>query len=146
VAQWHGHIAPDLFAKMLIALGNKYNKALIGVECNNHGILTNTVLRDAGYPEIYIQKAIDDRGSDEKEMRRLGWTSDRRSKPYIIDQLSAELRDGTHGICCKETIQEMMTYVIEENGSYNAQSKCFDDRVMSRAIAGEMMRYVYGAK
>jgi hypothetical protein len=34
----------------------------------------------------------------------------------------------------------MMTYVVEENGSYNAQVGTFDDRVMSRAIAGEMLR------
>jgi hypothetical protein len=31
--------------------------------------------------------------------------------------------------------------VIDENGRYTAKPGCFDDRVMSRAIAGEMLRH-----
>jgi hypothetical protein len=34
----------------------------------------------------------------------------------------------------------MQTYVIEANGSYNAQQGSTDDRVISYAIAGEMLR------
>lgn len=140
VAQWHGHLAPDLFAHLLSALGKWYNTALIGVEANNHGLLTNTILRDSYYPHLYVQHAIDDRGGHEKEIRRVGWLTTSKSKPYIIDQLSAELRDGTHGLACKETVQEMQSFVVSDNGSYNAQTGCYDDRVMSRAIAGELLR------
>ena len=140
VAQYHGHMAPDLFGHYLKKLGTWYNKALIGVEANNHGLTTNVILRDSGYPNLYIDHRIDDRGSNEKETKRIGWLTTSKSKPYIIDQLSAELREGTHGIACKETIQEMQTYIVQENGSYGAQLNCFDDRVMARAIAGEMLR------
>lgn len=141
VAQWHGHIAPDLFAKVIEQLGYHYNKALCGVEANNHGLLVNTMLRDSGYPNLYISKTLDDRGSHEKETRRIGWLTTSKSKPYIIDQLSAELREGTHGIACKETVQELQTFVVHEDGSYGAQDKCHDDRVMSYAIAGEMLKH-----
>lgn len=144
VAQWHGHIAPDLMAKVLMALGKHYNNALVGVEANNHGILTNTLLRDKNYPNLYVMKRIDDRGSDEKESRRIGWMTTSKTKPYILDQLSAELREGTHGISCKETLDEMLTFVVKDDGSLGAQDKCFDDRVMSRAIAGEMLRFNRG--
>jgi hypothetical protein len=140
VAQWHGHIAPDLYGHMLNALGKWFNSALLGVEANNHGLTTLVTLRDLNYPNLYVQHNIDDRGSNEKETKKLGWATTSKSKPYIIDQLSAELREGEHGICCKETVQEMQTYVVLENGSYGAQLNCFDDRVMSRAIAGEMLR------
>jgi hypothetical protein len=140
VAQWHGHIAPDKFGELLAHLGRHYNNSLLGVENNNHGLAVNIYLRDCGYTNIYVQKKLDDRGSNEKEDRRLGFTTTSKSKPYIIDQLSAELREGTHGIACKETIMEMQTYVVMDNGSYNAQVGCYDDRVMSRAIAGEMLR------
>jgi len=142
-AQWHGHIAPDLFGHLLIALGNWYNTSLIGVEANNHGLTTNIVLRDEYYPAVYVAKTLDDRGSNEKQTRRIGWLTTSKSKPYIIDCLSAELREGTAGIFCKETIQEMQSYIVLENGSYGAQANCFDDRVMSRAIAGEMLRSDY---
>ena len=140
VAHWHGKIAPDLFAKMLNALGKRYNNALLGVEANNHGMTVNILLRDYGYPYLYVQKAIDDRGSADKETRRIGWMTTNKSKPYIIDQLAAEVRDASHGIVNRDTIKEMQTYIVTETGSYNAQVGCHDDRVMARAIAGEMLR------
>ena len=140
VAHWHGHIAPDKFGDLLAALGKWYHLALIGAEANNHGLTTNIRLRDSGYTNIYIQKKLDDRGSADKEERRLGFTTTSKSKPYIIDQLSAELREGTHGIACKETIQEMQTYVVDDKGGYNAIVGCYDDRVMSYALSSEMLR------
>jgi hypothetical protein len=79
--------------------------------------------------------------ADDKETKKLGWLTTEKSKLKIIDQLSAELRDGGHGIACEETISEMTTFVIDENGRYTAKPGCFDDRVMSRAIAGEMLRH-----
>lgn len=140
VAHWRGHIAPDKFGDLLAALGRWYSMALIGAENNNHGLTTNIRLRDSGYTNIYVQKSLDDRGSADKEQRRLGFTTTSKSKPYIIDQLSAELREGTHGIACKETVQEMQTYVVDDKGGYNAIAGCYDDRVMSYALAGEMLR------
>ena len=140
VAQWHGHIAPDKFAHVLMALGKLYNLAICGIEVNNHGILTATVCRDAGYPNLYVQRKIDDGYSGDVEGARVGWMTTSKSKPYIIDQLSASLREGIHGICCRETVQEMQSFVIRDNGSYGAQEKCFDDRVLSYAIAQEMAR------
>jgi hypothetical protein len=134
VAQWHGKIAPDLYANVLMELGNWYSKAEIACENNNHGLLVNVLMRDAGYPNIYVQTTSDDRGSGEKETRRLGFTTTSRSKPYIMDHLSSLLREGSHGIACTETVKEMMTYVIDEKGSYNAIVGCYDDRVMSYAI------------
>jgi len=139
-AHWHGHIAPDVFARVLAALGKWYNSACIAVESNNHGLTTNTALRDGdgktrGYPNIYVQTTLDDRGSSEKETRKLGFSTNRRSKPYIIDLLSALFRENDTGIACKETIEECQTYIVNSDGSYGAISKCYDDRVMSYAIA-----------
>jgi len=54
--------------------------------------------------------------------------------------LAAELREGTHGICCKETVSEMMTYVVAADGTTNAQTGTFDDRVMSYALSSEALR------
>jgi hypothetical protein len=135
VAQWHGHCAPDVFARILAALGKHYNVAEIGAESNNHGLAVNIVLRDSGYPNIYVQTSLDDRGSGERETRRLGFTTTARSKPYIIDNLSALLREKAHGICCTETVKEMQTFIVNEKGGYEAQLSCNDDRVMSYAIA-----------
>jgi hypothetical protein len=141
VAQWHGHVDPDRFGELLGALGKRYHKALIGVERNNHGLTTLSTLRNAGYPHLYAQQDIE-RRSEGFETKKLGWLTTAKSKYKIVDQLAAELRDGDHGIAAKETMSEMRTFVIDESGSYGAKPGCFDDRVISRAIAGEMLRAV----
>ena len=140
VAHWHGHIAPDLLGKVIYVLGMWYNKALVGIECNNHGLTTNITVRDLNYPNLYVQKAIEGGYSGDKEQMRIGWLTTSKSKPYIIDQLSKDLREGTHGMACRETVQECQNYIVHPNGSYGAQSGCYDDRVMSYAICLEMAR------
>lgn len=133
VAQWHGKTAPDLFGHTLAALGRIYNNAEIGPERNNHGLTTITTLADLDYPFIYRAKSLE--GGEGK----LGWSTTASSKKAMIDQLITQVRDGDHGIICAESIEEMRTY-IEEDGKLNAKSGCFDDRVISRAIAGMMMK------
>jgi hypothetical protein len=140
VAQWHGHVAPDRFGEIIYWLAMRYNKAFVGVEVNNHGLTTVTKLRDMNYPSLYARRVLDDRGSDSKETKKVGWETTSKSKYKIIDLLAAELREKTHGLSCAETVREMMTYIVNEKGGYEAQLGCYDDRVMSRAIAGEMLR------
>jgi hypothetical protein len=135
LAQWHGHIAPDLFADVLANLGKLYNNSLLCVESNNHGLTTNIRLRDNGYSNLYVQTVLQDRGSDSKETKKIGFDTQKNSKRYIIDELAALFRDQYTGIACKETIAECQTYIITENGATEAAPKCFDDRVMSMAIA-----------
>jgi hypothetical protein len=141
VAQWHGHIDPDQFGVVLARLGNWYNAALVGVERNNHGLTTVTKLRDLKYRNQYAQEDLEHR-ADGKQTKKLGWLTTEKSKLKIIDQIAAELRDGTHGLACEESVNEMQSYIINEKGAYTAAPGCFDDRVMSRAIAGEMLRNV----
>lgn len=139
VAQWHGHIDPDRYADVLAWLGKHYNAALIGVERNNHGLTTLTGLRNGGYAHLYAQQDLEHR-AEGKESRRVGWLTTAKSKTKIIDQLAAEVRDGESGIVCRETVREMATFVVHEDGHQGAKAGCYDDRVMSRAIAGEMLR------
>lgn len=138
IAQWRGHIDPDQYGLVLKWLGKAFSNALVGVERNNHGLTTLKTLQDAGYPNLYIQEDLEHR-ADGKETKKVGWLTTSKSKNKIIDQLAAELRDGNHNIRSAETIKEMATFVLDETGKMGAKPGCFDDRVMSRAIAGEMV-------
>lgn len=140
VAEWHGHVDPDRFGEILASLGKRYNRAFIGVERNNHGLTTLTNMLHTGYANMYVQHDIEHR-SGQKQMKKMGWLTTSKSKPKIIDRLAADLRDGTHGMCSKELIDEMKRYQIGATGSYNAQDGYHDDRVMARAIAGEMVAH-----
>lgn len=133
VAQWHGHCPPDVFADIIAAIAKHWNMAKVAVENNNHGWTTLSHLVNNGYENLYHQRQ--DGGKS-----KLGWNTNTKTKYRTIDALASELRDETHGIVCEETLREMRTYVINEKGQYEATPGCHDDRVMSRAIAGECLR------
>ena len=139
VAQWHGHIDPDKYGDILNWIGKRYNMAYMGVERNNHGLTTLTRLRNMNYPNIHAEEDVQ-RSGGEKRTHRIGWLTTSRTKPLIIDNLAALLRDKESGIRNRKTVEECQSYVIHENGSYGAQTGGFDDRVMSYAIAQEMAK------
>jgi hypothetical protein len=143
VAEWHGHIDPDKFGEeVLLSLGYFYNNALIGVESNNHGLTTLTSLNKANYTNLYRQRRLNQRHADATET--LGWRTTTLSKPLAIDELNASIRDGEIEIKCEYTIAELKTFVRDDNGSTHGSPH--DDRVMSLAIARQMLKYVWLAE
>lgn len=144
VAQFRGHIDPDIYGTMLYYLARLYNDALLGVEANNHGF---TVLAELGrrvYPNLYMRETLD--GAVGKKVKKFGWLTTAKSKNTIIDQLTAVLREGDSGIVCQDTIDELDTFLILKAGESDgdksqmgAKPAHFDDRVMSYAIALHML-------
>ena len=134
VATWRGQVHPDYFAEVLYALGMEYNEALVIVENNSHGILTCTRLgKDMAYPAFYTEVQYDK--LTDKESVRLGFTTTAKTKPLVIDQLRASMREGELELNDKTTIREMLSYVVSETGAMEAEHGCFDDCVMSLALA-----------
>ncbi len=142
VAQIHGKIDPDTFGEILNFLGVYYNKALMGVEANNHGLTTITTLKRLNYANLYQREKLDSVG-DGKKAKQAGWLTTKKTKYKIIDGLRSALRDGESGVNCKDTLKEMGEFTIHEGDSgtctYGAKLGCFDDRVISMAIALEML-------
>lgn len=142
VAIWRGHIHPDYFATTLYHLGLYYNTAKIAVEANNHGILTCTRLgKDLAYPNFY-QETVYDKVED-KETVNLGFRTTSKSKPLIIDQLRADMREEQVKLHDKITMREMQTYIVNESGNMEAEEGCHDDTVMSLAIANHIHEGVF---
>jgi hypothetical protein len=136
-AEWHGHIDPDLFAEELAMLGNLYNTAIIGCEDNFHGSTVNRALRRLGYPNLYYRMELDDRGS--RKVQKLGWRTDMASRPIMIDDLAALIREGFN--CpSKETVEELMSFIVKPDGRAEAEASSFDDRVISAAIGVQLAK------
>lgn len=131
VAQWHGKIDPDAYALVLIALGMRYNYALIAPERNNHGLMVVTILVNENYPNIYSEMVPEPPG---KPRKRFGWVTSNATRPLIIDNLIKEVREGSHGINSPMTIEEMMSFKIQDNGRMEADANRNDDRVICFAI------------
>lgn len=136
VAHWHGKIAPDLFAQLLFHLGKRYNTAWMIPERNGHGMGVVTSLFTMRYPRLWVEKVPDPPG---KPRKRYGWLTSTSTKPMIIDNLVAAVRDGTHGINNKDTINEMLSYKRNPDGTMEAEKNQHDDRLMSYAI-GQYVR------
>lgn len=135
VAQWHGRIDQDNileFADILFALGRRYNMALLAPERNNHGLGIVQNLYAMRYPRLYCEMVPD---PPNKPRKRYGWVTSRSTRPLIIDNLIKEVTEGDHGIHCRETFDEMMSFKVQDNGKLEADTGCYDDRVISIAIA-----------
>lgn len=140
VAHWHGHVDPDLFGEsILTALGYFYNYALIGVESNNHGLTTLKGLQRVGYKKIYKQRKMNHTNPVVSDS--MGWRTTSVSKPLAIDELNASLRDWAILLLCSQTIGELRTFVRDPSGKTHGSPH--DDRVMSLAIANQMLKHVW---
>lgn len=137
VAHWFGYLDAELFAQLLAHVGKWYNTAFLGPERNNHGHAVIQKLREV-YPHrsIYSEQYLDRDHDDETP--KLGWLTTAQSKPVIIEGLKSLLRENASGVRWIGTINELNTYVYDARGRMNAQTGCFDDQVMSYAIAQEM--------
>lgn len=140
VAEWWGSIHPDPFGDyVLYNLGRYYNYALAGPESNNHGLTTITALRKAGYRNVYRQRHLNSKSSKPNE--QYGWNTNRASKPLIIDRLSDAIIKDEIFIPSIGTLAELRTFVRE--GDNKMHGSPHDDRVMSLAIANQMLEYVW---
>ena len=137
VAVWRGHVHPDFYADVLEQLGFYYNEARIAVENNAHGLLTAVRLgKDLAYPNTYTEvgegKLID------QDSINIGFRVTAKTKPLIIDRLRGALREHEIEIYDRNTLKEMLSYVVTESGAMEAEPGCFDDAVMSLALANHV--------
>jgi hypothetical protein len=134
VATYRGHIHPDLFARVLYVLGRRYNDALVSAEVNNHGLLTNVRLsKDLNYPNVY-QTVVVDHVLD-RETTRVGFETNSKTKPMIVDLLRAAFRDGQIDVSDRQTLEEMRAFIVTEDGKLEAEPGYHDDTVLALAIA-----------
>ena len=139
VAHWHGRIEPDLFGEHLAELGWWYNNALLGIENNNHGLTTLKASQRYGYKNLYKQRRMASIRPEQTDI--LGWRTTATTKPLMIDEFAAAMRTGSIEIYDRLTIAELRTYVRKDNGRTSGSPH--DDRVISLAIANQMLKYVW---
>lgn len=126
----HGDISSDTFSKLCDEWGRKYNNALLGVECNGTvGGYVTAKLKDMGYPRLYKRK------ND-----KLGWYTDGFNRAPMLEEYRHAVNRNQTLIYCAEAIAEMRTFVSKPTGKYEHMDRCFDDRVMARAIALRMIQ------
>lgn len=141
VAVIHGHIDPEIFAHKLAVLGRYYNFALLAPESNFHGLVVLRELVKYGYPNVCkrMKTNVTDQGEFE-EVEDLGWVTNQKTKPIIISDLKAALRDVLIVIHDYHTLSEIKHYSVLGNRDsgvpiYGGTGGFNDDRVIALCIA-----------
>lgn len=86
------------------------------------------------YGNLYFRRPAEHKS--EKQDKRLGWSTDTKTKPLIVDNALELVGKGIDGICDRETAAEMQTYVRDKDtGKMGAEEDYFDDLLVSWMIA-----------
>ena len=134
VAFYQGHIAPDKFGQKLNEWGRRYNNALMVVEINNHGLTTVTILKQLLYPSMYFRPSkLETLGITSTD--KMGWKTTKVTRPLLVDDLAQAMRDGVITFHSKEILDEMLTFIHDDNGNMVALEGYYDDCIFAVGIA-----------
>lgn len=151
-ASWVGHIAADTFGKMLVAVGKYYNEAFLGIEANNHGLTTLTIVKmyDYDLERVYHRESYEN--EFDTYTKKMGWWTSVKTKPLLVDNLAAALRHHYIGYVTQidgkdkfvgglpaSTISELGTFTKDAQGRTGGTEGCYDDQVISLGIAWMMV-------
>lgn len=121
----------DYYTDQIEALGKWYNGALIAVEAN----LTTYPIRELsrrGYPRQFVRQTEDNYTGKLKQS--FGVRTDKATRPVMIAELVAFVREHVDKINDRATLEEMLTFVRNEKGRPEAEEGAHDDLVMSLCI------------
>lgn len=135
VARWHGKIAEDLAAQVLLNLAYFYNDALVIVE-ENLATIANLIKPEGLLAYSGPMFYRDVRAGGELVWH---WQTNTSSRKILLDTYRAGLRDNYDRLPDVESVDEHMSFVRKTtkqgNVKYEADTGKKDDIVLSAAIA-----------
>lgn len=139
VATIHMQTDEDLYAKQMYCLGRYYEWALMAIE-TNFSTFPQKKLEELGYPNFYVRETVD--RYDKDTTKQFGFNTNRKTKPLILANLVALVRDHVDIFNDERTLREMLTMVKKEDGKQEAEDGYHDDKVMSIAITHQAVSQV----
>lgn len=127
-----GQMDEDLFAKQLYCLGKHYHTALVSIEANFSSYPIRELER-LRYPRQYVRQAED--SFTHRIRQSYGFKTSSVTRPLVIAGLVEVVREHPEWLNDRDTLNEMLTFVRNENGRPEAQEGAHDDCVMSLGIA-----------
>lgn len=121
------------YTRQMYCLGMYYNEALIGTE-TNFSTYPTVKLAEMKYPNLYVRDKNPDDYRNKLETK-LGVNTNKVTRPHMLAILQTIVKESIENIMDKETLQEMISFIVNESGKAEAQEGCHDDLVMGTAIA-----------
>ena len=130
VAEFYSNTTPiSNFAKIIKSEGDAYNTAHLVVERNGLGIALIQELFDV---LEYENMWMDDKGE-------FGIQITTKTREGVLSSLEEALRASKFKINSERTIDELMTFIVNDSGKVQADDGYHDDLVMSLALAASVL-------
>lgn len=120
------------YVKQVYCLGMFYNCALIGLE-NNFSTYPTQKLAELNYPNQFVRKKEDQYNN--KYEKSYGFKTTSITRPYVLGLLQEIVHDNIDVIQDKDTLREMLTFIVNDKGRAEAEEGYHDDLVMALAIS-----------
>lgn len=120
------------YVKQVYCLGMFYNCALVGLE-NNFSTYPTQKLVEFNYPNQFVRKKEDQYNN--KYEKSFGFKTTSITRPYILGLLQEIVHDNIDVIQDKDTLREMLTFIVNDKGRAEAEEGYHDDLVMALAIS-----------
>ena len=110
---------------------------IVVLEINNSGLAWVTPLKDAGV-RLWRRRVYDSVAG--KTLRKIGWSTDQKSREVIISALADAVRAKGEGIDipCPQVSSQLQTFVRDKTGKPEASPGNHDDDVIASALACEL--------
>jgi hypothetical protein len=143
VASIHGLFNPRVLAGHAVRICTDYNQAMLGIERENHGHAVIQRVVELGYrkphfrggPLFYFDKKQDVRKS------RAGWTTNGETRPVMLEDLAEAVENRWMKVHDQDFLGECLSFRLQSNGKFEADSGAHDDQVMKWAVAWQMRKY-----
>lgn len=120
------------YTAQIWALGMYYHQAMIAIEVNFNTYPVE-LLTDWHYPRQYMREKTD---SISKEVKKqFGWRTDGNTRPLIIEREITEVEENIDNFWDIPTLDEMLSFVKNKDGKYDAEDGKHDDLLFSDMIS-----------
>ena len=132
VATVRTQINSDIYTYQMYCLGKYYNNAMIAIEVN-FNTFPVIELKRLQYPHQYKREEYDN--ISKKIQEKFGWKTDRNTRPLIISEEQAMIRDHIELFVDITMILECLSFVYDEDMRPDAMEGKHDDLLFSDMIA-----------
>lgn len=134
VAEYRATCLPQTFSEHLGLMGRMYNDALVAPETNDQGPTVIVGLVEQNYPNIF-RKQRNTKGWMEDNPYGYGWHNNASTRPMAIDQARLLIWERNVRIRSKALIEELLSFIADSKGKYQAPRNGHDDLAWAFIIA-----------
>lgn len=122
------------YAHLTYCLGTYYNEALMAIE-TNFSTYPQKELERLGYRRFWVREKVDEFTGD--IVKSYGFQTNKLTRAAVLGSLQSIVREQVQVIVDKETLEEMLTFTMNEKKQLRpeAEENAHDDCVLALAIA-----------